>query len=117
MKRHTEIFLLKWALGLMMALASAHVLADGPGARAPGLRTTGMLDVRFRFKRQELAGFETDRLQNRLETIEVRGWRVAQNAWFGQTRVAQHSGVGFVLQNGNTIYQLNNRGIQVTRYF
>lgn len=106
---------LKWGVFLALAFSATDALAADPGDFSPMM--SGNHDVRFEFKRPELAGFETDRLRNRLQSIQVRGWHVAHSAWFGQTRIAHHSGVGLVVQNGNTVYQLNNRGLQITKYF
>lgn len=114
MNRKTIIATAKWCVFLGLAISSQAVMADPmDGARV----STGMQNVRFEFTDPRPAGFETDHLQDRLDTIQVRGWRVSNHAYFGQTRVAHHSGFGLVYQNGNTLYQVNNRGLQVTRYF
>lgn len=106
----------KWCVILGLAFSSKVALADNFStawsSQAPAAR-----EVRFEFTGSRLAGFETDRLQNRLQTIKVRGWRMSKNSYFGQTRVAHRTDFGFVFQNGNTVYQINNRGVQVTRYF
>lgn len=115
MSRGLTIGLLKWGAILALALSAKSALASEFDGYSPVL--VGVHDVRFAFHRPELAGFEIDRLADRLQSIEVRGWRVARHAWFGQTRIAHHGGVGFVIQNGNIVYQLNYRGVQVTKYF
>lgn len=94
---------------LGLALSSTAVFADD----VPSLSDLSPEMVRYQFNSPHLAGIETRRLQN----IRIRGWQVTANAYIGQTKVAHRSGFGVVFRNGNTVYQLNNRGIQVTRYF
>ena len=103
----------KWVIFLGLALAAKGALADGTDAT----QSISLKQVHFEFSNPEPAGIETDRLQNRLDVIKVRGWHMARHAFFGQTRVADRNGFGFVYQNGSTVYQLNNRGIRVTRFF
>ena len=114
MKRQLTVSTLKWCLFLGLALSSKGAFADG---LSHTINLSAGMDVRFEFSTPEPAGIETDRLQNRLWTIKVRGWHVARTAWFGQTRIAHRTGFGLVVQNGNTVYQLNNRGFQITKYF
>lgn len=88
------------------------LFAGTAGAEDPA--TAAAADVRFEFDSSLPAGIERKRFLN---DIRVRGWQVADRVYFGQARVGDEWGVGFVFENGNTVYGLNNRGIQVTRQF
>ena len=74
-------------------------------------RTLPTLDLKFH--EVKLGGFERRKITSELR---VRGWKIG-NALVGQTKVAGHWGLGFVLQQGATTYGVNHRGIQVMRRF
>lgn len=115
MNTHWARSIIKWGVFLTLAISADSAFAADDGGY-PALLARSY-DVKFQFTQLELAGVETDRLRDRLETIRVRGWHVSKNSWFGQTLVGRHRGVGLVVQKGNTVYQFNNRGFQVTRFF
>lgn len=89
------------------------LISCAAGAEESLVRTAAQ-DVRYDFDSSLPAGLERKRFT---DDIRVRGWKVADRVYFGQAKVADEWGVGFVFQDGNTVYGLNNRGIQVTRQF
>lgn len=101
----------KRAISVRLAL-SLILFAGTAGAENPPTATAA--DVRFEFDSSLPAGIERKRFLN---DIRVRGWQVADRVYFGQAKVGDEWGIGFVFENGNTVYGLNNRGIQVTRQF
>ncbi len=70
--------------------------------------------ARFEFDDARLGGFERKKLSR---DVRLRGWQVGNGIYFGQARVAKKWGLGFVYENGDTVYGLNNRGIQVMKRF
>lgn len=115
MNGHWARSIFKWGVFLTLAISADSAFAADDGVYPAMVAASH--DVKYEFKPLELAGVETDRLSDRLEVIRVRGWQVSKNSWFGQTLVGRHRGVGLVVQKGNTVYQFNNRGLQVTRFF
>ena len=51
------------------------------------------------------------------KNFKVRGWQVARNVYLGQVKVAKKWGLGLVYKRGNTVFGMNNRGIQVMKRF
>ncbi len=49
------------------------------------------------------------------EAVPVRGWQLADRAYFGQARVGDKWGLGFVFERGDTVYGVNHRGIEVRK--
>lgn len=77
-------------------------------AEASPYRTT------FEFSDDRLGGFERKKMT---KDLRVRGWELSDNIYFGQAKVGKKWGLGFVYENGDTIYGLNHRGIQVMKRF
>lgn len=93
----------KWLVFVSLALMAEAAFADDHSAS----------HYRFKFVEPQPAGLQV----RKTDEMRVRGWQVGQRAWFGQTRVGDQTRFGFVYTNGRTVYQLNNRGLRVTRYF
>ncbi|XOV86705.1 MAG: hypothetical protein ACFHX7_17255 [Pseudomonadota bacterium] len=53
--------------------------------------------------------------RTRLAAVPVRGWQVADRAYFGQAKVGDKWGLGFVFERGDTVYGVNHRGIEVRK--
>ncbi len=71
-------------------------------------------DLSLSFEDSVLGGFERRKMSSQMK---IRGWKVGKNTYFGQTRVDDRWGLGFVIDRGNTVYGLNHRGIQFLRKF
>ena len=69
--------------------------------------------LKLDFDEVKLGGFERIKLGN---DLKVRGWRIGKT-YIGQTRVADHWGLGFVVTHGDTVYGVNHRGFQFLRRF
>jgi len=74
--------------------------------RAPGMQ--------LQFDDMKLGGFERYKLNNKMR---VRGWQFGEKTYIGQTKVGKKWGLGFVFENGDTVYGVNHRGIQIMRRF
>jgi len=110
--RRSAINGLRWTILLGLVLFSQAAFAD----RVPGsfdLPVAVATNVRYEFDDPLIAGIESMRFAD----IRVRGWRLSARAYVGQTRVGDRWGPGIVYRHGNTVYGLNNRGLQVTRHF
>ncbi|MBT4160124.1 MAG: hypothetical protein HOE54_02380 [Gammaproteobacteria bacterium] len=70
--------------------------------------------ARFEFSDTILGGFERKKLNR---DVRLRGWNVGNGIYIGQAKFAKKWGLGFVYENGDTVYGLNNRGIQVLKRF
>ena len=51
------------------------------------------------------------------DNLKIRGWRVAENLYFGQAKVADRWGIGLLLKKDKVVYGVNHRGLQITRQF
>ena len=71
-------------------------------------------DLSLEFNDFKSSGFERRKLTDQLR---VRGWQVGRNTYFGQARVDDRWGLGFVVDRGDTIYGINHHGIQVLKKF
>lgn len=107
-------FLLFGKRAISARLVLSLVLFSGAAGAEESLVRTTASDTRYEFDGSLPAGIERRRFT---DDIRVRGWQVADRVYFGQAKVADEWGVGFVFQDGNTVYGLNNRGIQITRQF
>lgn len=67
---------------------------------------------RFDFQDTRLAGFERRKVTS---DLRLRGWDVGNGIYFGQAKVGRKWGVGFLYEDGDTVYGLNNRGLQVVK--
>ena len=94
---------IKWLVFATLAIMAETAVADDHAVP----------HYRFKFVEPQPAGLQV----RKTVEMRVRGWQVGQRAWFGQTRVGNQTRFGFVYSNGHTVYQLNNRGLRVTRYF
>jgi len=50
-------------------------------------------------------------------SLRVRGWKLGSEVYFGQARVGDRWGLGFVIDKSDYAYGLNNRGISIVRKF
>jgi hypothetical protein len=105
----------------LLLLASLTGIADSASADnpapfriAPAMYSPVTRHVEYDLDESPLAGIERKRFSS---DLRIRGWQVARRLYFGQTKVANEWGLGFVYTNGNTVYGLNHRGIQVMRRF
>lgn len=111
-------------LAIVAALATLAAWSGTTAAEQPGdhSRFEAPLDLAYRpvdnlsvdFKSANIAGLEQRQLTS---SVQVRGWQVAQNIYFGRARVGDRSGVGLVFDQGDTVIGINHRGIQFTRDF
>lgn len=49
--------------------------------------------------------------------LRVRGWQFGNRVYFGQAKVGRKWGVGVIVDRGQYVYGINNRGIQLLRRF
>lgn len=49
--------------------------------------------------------------------LRVRGWQFGNRVYFGQAKVGKKWGVGVIVDRGQYVYGINNRGIQLLRRF
>ena len=47
--------------------------------------------------------------------LKVRGWQLGDGVYFGQAKVGKKWGVGVIVDRGQYVYGINNRGIQLLR--
>ncbi len=47
--------------------------------------------------------------------LKVRGWHIGDKVYFGQAKVGKKWGVGVIIDRGQYVYGINNRGIQLLR--
>ncbi len=66
----------------------------------------------FAISNSRLKGIERRRYSG---SLRVRGWAIADSVYFGQAKVANQWGLGFVYENKDTYYGVNHRGIHVMR--
>lgn len=78
------------------------------------LSESDLASFEYEFEERTLGGFERLKVG---DGIRVRGWQVGAHTHFGQTKVNDKWGLGFVYQNGNTSYGVNHRGIEFNRRF
>lgn len=102
--------------GIFTALIISSLMLASPahaerGSYAASIMKNNANDVRFDI--DEYRGFE----RRRFGSMRVRGWQIAGRVYFGQAKIADEWGLGFVIEDGDTVYGFNNRGIEVTRYF
>jgi hypothetical protein len=45
----------------------------------------------------------------------IRGWQLGDGVYFGQAKVGKKWGVGVIVDRGQYVYGINNRGIQLLR--
>ena len=97
-------------------LATTLLLAISIDVPAEELDTLNLLPVRaslnLNFEQMKAGGFERRKIS---KDFRIRGWQIGQNTYFGQTKVDDHWGVGFVFEKGDIAYGMNHRGIQFTR--
>ncbi|MBV1879433.1 MAG: hypothetical protein KUG79_17460 [Pseudomonadales bacterium] len=95
--------------GILLILLALETSGAEPRAEIEPPRTP--LDLQFH--EVKLGGFERLKLSH---DLKIRGWQFG-SAYVGQTKIADHWGLGFVVTRGRTIYGMNHRGIQVLRKF
>ncbi|MCB1693576.1 MAG: hypothetical protein KDI19_12485 [Pseudomonadales bacterium] len=71
-------------------------------------------DTTYKFVDERPAGIQQEQFARNLK---VTGWKVGDGVYFGQAHIANSRGFGFLFKHGKTLYGVNHRGIQVTRYF
>jgi hypothetical protein len=49
--------------------------------------------------------------------LRVRGWKLSNKVYFGQAKVGNRWGVGFLVEHKDYVYGVNHRGIQLMRRF
>jgi hypothetical protein len=49
--------------------------------------------------------------------LRVRGWKLSNKVYFGQAKVGNRWGVGFLVEHKDYVYGVNHRGIQLLRRF
>jgi hypothetical protein len=87
------------------------------------LGSNPMTDVQAINFSSEQSSFDTALSANTFErhrfsdNLRVRGWRVAQDLYFGQAKVADRWGIGLLLKKDKVVYGVNHRGVQITRQF
>jgi len=49
--------------------------------------------------------------------LRMRGWKLSNKVYFGQAKVGNRWGVGFLVEHKDYVYGVNHRGIQLMRRF
>jgi hypothetical protein len=49
--------------------------------------------------------------------LRVRGWKLSNKVYFGQAKVGNRWGVGFLVEHKDYVYGVNHRGLQLMRRF
>ena len=103
-------------MGFKNCLLVTTLLVISVDVTAEELNTLNFLPVRsslnLNFDPMKAGGFERRKIS---KDFRIRGWQIGQNTYFGQTKVDDHWGVGFVFEKGDIAYGMNHRGIQFTR--
>lgn len=88
------------------------VLADDV-AHASSLDTKLKTDhIKLEFR--NTANFERKDLGRKLK---IRGWKITDKVYLGQTKIDKKWGFGFVVDHGNVQYGINHTGIHLQRRF
>ena len=102
------------AIHAVYILVMSMALSAGPTSAQEPLNLKLDEAPRFEFEDTKLGGFERKKLSR---DLRLRGWEVGNGIYFGQAKVGKKWGLGFVFENGDVVYGLNNRGIQVMKRF
>ncbi len=113
MKRKYRTFCASLAIAALLGIATPAV-ADETDSLDLALVDVSSYTTTFEFSEERLGGFERKKLTR---DLKVRGWEVAENVYFGQAKVGKKWGLGFVYEDGDTVYGLNHRGLQVMKRF
>lgn len=104
---------MKRVMMVMVVMTMTMVGFTMSSAASAGDRNRG-LDVDFEFSNTYVAGIERKRFAH---NIDVTGWQLADKVYFGKTKIADRSAVGFVFKTEKTVFNVTHRGVQITRYF
>lgn len=100
-----------WISPLLLLWIGGHVAAEPLKLSITDAEFTAL---QYKFDEQKLGGFERIKVA---DGMRVRGWQVGKHTHFGQAKVNDKWGLGFVFRKGNTSYGVNHRGIQFNRKF
>ena len=101
----------RWLMTSVLMLTGSQALAADATFQ---LNDIDLATFDFQIKESKLGGFERHKV---VGGMKVRGWQVGSHAHFGQTKVQDKWGIGFVFEKGNTSYGVNHRGFQFSREF
>ncbi len=95
---------------IVMSFIGTHALADPLNLT---VNPDEFDERQYNFDEPKLGGFERVKVGG----MKVRGWQIGKHTHFGQAKVNDKWGLGFVVNKGNTSYGVNHRGIEFSQRF
>lgn len=93
------------------ALICASVLFSSCCYAAPGEEIERALEREERLRSAGVVQFTFDK------DFKVRGWRVLPNVYFGQAKIANEWGIGFLIEQDGYAYGINNERLSFVMRF